>query len=536
MRQVGIGLVTLVVALLGLVTEPGFASESESELADTTFPDPVGQFVSDFDGDGFSDLAIGVPFANVGTVGSAGAVQVHYGSSDGLTESTQQVWTQDTSGIFGVAEPLDYFGFSIAVADFNGDGFGDLAIGVPGEDIGSIADSGGVHILYGSLSGLKATRSQWWTQNSSGVIDEPDGLDEFGTSLVAANFGKSAHADLAIGVPAEQINTVRSGGGVNIIYGSTNGLTGTGSQFWSQDSAGIFGVAENGDRFGSFLAAANFGRSSHADLVIGVPEALGGIEYAGGVHVIYGSVNGITATGSQWWTQNSTGIFGEAERFDEFGTSLAAANFGKSSHADLAIGVRSEGAGATSGIGGVHVIYGSTNGLSSSGSQFWNQNSTGILDEGEAGDNFGLSLTAGNFGKGSAADLAVGAPSEDLGSVRNAGAVHILFGSTSGLTGTNSQFWTQDSPGIYGEIELGDEFGACLAAANFGKSPQDDLAIGIPFESLDEYGTPQVTAAGAVPVIYGTADGLTGADSDFWTDNDKEEYERFGASLAAGNL
>ena len=40
------------------------------------------------------------------------------------------------------------------MGDFNGDGYDDLAIGVFGEDIGSINSSGAVQLLYGSVNGL----------------------------------------------------------------------------------------------------------------------------------------------------------------------------------------------------------------------------------------------------------------------------------------------------------------------------------------------------------------------------------------------
>ena len=42
-------------------------------------------------------------------------------------------------------------------ADFNGDGKDDLAIGVPGEDVGSTINGGAVQVLYGSSSGLSST-------------------------------------------------------------------------------------------------------------------------------------------------------------------------------------------------------------------------------------------------------------------------------------------------------------------------------------------------------------------------------------------
>ena len=53
--------------------------------------------------------------------------------------------------------------------DYNGDGFDDLAIGVPDEDIGAISNAGAVNVLYGSASGLTAAGDQLWHQDSSGV-------------------------------------------------------------------------------------------------------------------------------------------------------------------------------------------------------------------------------------------------------------------------------------------------------------------------------------------------------------------------------
>ncbi|HET9517838.1 MAG TPA: hypothetical protein VFO77_08945, partial [Actinoplanes sp.] len=85
------------------------------------------------------------------------------------------------------------------------------------------------------------------------------------------DFGKSAHSDLAIGVPGESTAGDHDGL-VQVIYGSAAGLSATGSQSWNQDSPGIAGRAEDGDAFGAVLAAADFGRSGHADLVVGVPS------------------------------------------------------------------------------------------------------------------------------------------------------------------------------------------------------------------------------------------------------------------------
>jgi hypothetical protein len=131
-----------------------------------------------------------------------------------------------------------------------------------------------------------------------------------------------------------------------VIYGSTRGLsaTATPDQFWSQNSPDVEGTPEFADDFGDSLAAGDFGGSTHADLAIGVPLEDASAAADGGVHVIHGSAGGLsaTATPDQFWGQDSPDIEGTAETSDEFGDSLAAGDFGGSTHADLAIGVSDE--------------------------------------------------------------------------------------------------------------------------------------------------------------------------------------------------
>ena len=244
--------------------------------------------VGDFDRDGFTDLAIGVPNEDQ-TGADDGAVNVIYGSPGGLNAAGNQVWDQDSPGIGGGREAGDTFGASLAAGDFDGDGFTDLAIGVPNENQ-TAADDGAVNVIYGSPAGLNAAGNQVWDQDSPGIGGGREAGDRFGSSLAAANFGNSSHADLAIGVPSED-QTGADDGAVNVIYGSAAGLNAAGNQVWDQDSAGIGGVREAGDRFGSSLAAANFGNSSYADLAIGVPNEDQTGADDGAVNVIYGSAD-----------------------------------------------------------------------------------------------------------------------------------------------------------------------------------------------------------------------------------------------------
>src|SRR6266542_308732 len=64
-------------------------------------------------------------------------------------------------------------------SDFNGDGFADLAVGVPNESVKEVSSAGAVNVLYGSAGGLQALspRNQLWSQDSPGVEDSAEGGD-----------------------------------------------------------------------------------------------------------------------------------------------------------------------------------------------------------------------------------------------------------------------------------------------------------------------------------------------------------------------
>ncbi|HET9516988.1 MAG TPA: integrin alpha, partial [Actinoplanes sp.] len=237
--------------------------------------------------------------------------------------------------------------------------------------------------------------SQLWTQNSPGT-DDPDACcDGFGTSLAAGNLGRSAHDDLAIGAPYENnLEEIQDGvGAVTVVYGSPNGLTDDGRQLLGQGLDGISGAGEYGDWFGYALAIGDFGKSGHEDLAVGVPSEGSPSSDDGSVNVIYGSATGLTAAGNRTWGQDSKGILGEAEESDMFGRSLTAANFGRSRHADLVVGVPAEDELLTD-DGMLNVIYGSKDGLTAKGNQYWGTDSPGILGAGEPGDQFGGVLAA----------------------------------------------------------------------------------------------------------------------------------------------
>ncbi len=411
----------------------------------------------DFNGDGHDDLAIGVPREDIGIHSNAGAVNVLYGSGAGLTAAGDQIWHQDIGGVVGMAEAGDFFGFSLASGDFDGDGFDDLAIGVPGEGIGAIVVAGAANVLYGSSAGLSAGGDQIWHQDTSGVLGVAESGDLFAISLASGDFDADGKSDLAIGVAGEDIGAIVDAGAINVLHGSAAGLTAAGDQLWHQNTGGIQGVAEARDLFGGSLASGDFNGDGREDLAIGVRwEDIGNISDAGAVNVIYGSAARLTASGDQLWHQNTCGIQGVAEAGDLFGDSLAGGDFNGDGRDDLAIGASGEDIRTISDAGAVNVIYGSGSGLTAGGDQVWHQDIPGVLGLAEAGDLFGDSVASGDFNGDGSADLAIGVSGEDIGTIRDACAVNVLYGSTAGLGAGGDQIWHQRTAGVKGMGEAFD--------------------------------------------------------------------------------
>ena len=459
----------------------------------------------DFNGDGFDDLAIGVPGEGIRGAALAGAVNILYGGTGGLA-GTNQLLTQ------GNPEAVDLFGLAVAKGDFNADGFTDLAVGAPSEDVGAAGLAGAVNVFYGSAAGLPAT-SQVRLQGN------PENSDRFGSALDAGLFNDDDVLDLAVGAPGETVGGRPDAGAVSVFYGSAAGLPAT--------SQGLFqGNPEQGDRFGATLVAGFF-NADQGDLAVGAPgEDVGTAGGAGAVSVFSGAPGGLPAT-------SQVRLQANPEVGDQFGAALAAGFFSGSIFSDLAVGAPTETLGGTADAGAVSVFLGSAIQLSGTAAQTLVQGS-GVGGTAEAGDEFGSALAAGFFDAGPS-DLAIGAPFEDLGATSNAGAVNVVYGSNTGLVGRN-QTLTQNSPGVVGTAESGDLFGAALARGiflnNFNGDDFADLAIGAPGEDV---GT--AADAGAVNVQYGSATGLPGPGGQLFTQNSAgvggaaESGDGFGAAL-----
>jgi hypothetical protein len=396
-------LLIVVVFVAALVAGP--ASAGVAQTAQPAAAPTAGSLEADFNNDGFADLAVGVPGEDIGTTTDAGAVSVLYGTPTGLTGAGSQGFWQGSGGAAGTLEAFDVFGAALAAGDFNNDGFADLAVGVPGEDIGTSSGAGAANVLYGSVSGLTGSGSQVFSQAMPGFPGFPDTGDGFGFTLAVGDFDNDGFADLAVGVPFDNGAGPEDAGFLNVLYGSAGGLSATGAQaFWQGDVRGVPDEAEAFDWFGYALTVGDFNGDGSADVTIGVPgEDIGMVGDAGAVNVLYGSADGLTGTGSQAFRQGAGGVAGAAEFGDQLGLALTAGDFNQDGSADLAIGVPLENIGAIRDAGAANVLYGSPTGLTSTGNQLFWQGSGGAAGTVEADDVFGAALVGADQPTGPAA-------------------------------------------------------------------------------------------------------------------------------------
>ena len=411
----------------------------DTEEADDLFGETLA--AGDFDGDGCDDLAIGSPEEDIGSETDAGGVQVVYGSFFfGLVADGNVFFRQGDGAISSIAEEFDNFGAALAVGDFDGDGFDDLSIGVPGEDneTAAVGNSGAVHVLFGSGIGLTGTGDLILFRGSGLPGSAVEG-ELVGAALAAGDFvAIFAGDDLAIGAPRATAGSVEDSGAVLLVSDLTGSLF-VGN--FSQATAGVPGVEEEFDEFGASLAAGDFDGDGVAELAVGSPgEDLegDGVTNAGAVTILDFDGDG------HGQILQSDFPFEEPSNVDEFGRTLVAADFEADGADDLAIGVPLEDLGPINTAGIVHVVYGAPgDGLDLATAENWLQ----TIDPSENPDRFGGALAAGRFSGHTGYDLAIGARGETVGGEANAGAINVVHsdalfvdGFENGLCGVWSAF------------------------------------------------------------------------------------------------
>ncbi len=470
---------------------------------------------ADFNGDGFDDLAIGVPGEDSG----AGIVQVLYGSGTGLTATGSQTWGQTILGT-DVSEAGDNFGAALAAGDYNNDGRSDLAVGVPGEDIGAATDAGLVHFILGSPTGLTGAGDYVMHQDINRVRDIAETGDFFGKALAAGDFDNDGFDDLGVGLPGQDIPGKADAGGVHIFYGGGQGIKPPGNQTFNLDSPAMAGTAAVGDQYGTALAAGDFNGDGRSDLAIGIPFADFNSDVDEGMFsTIFGSASGLTPAGSQ--NQSALTVAGARA-----GTSLAVGDFNSDGRDDLVVGAPFCDVGSATAAGLIAEFHGTATGLVHKTGHQEHNISSGLVAE--ANDNMGAALASGDFNADGFDDVVIGVPGEETGAVANIGQGLLLIGNATGLVQTPNPALTQAGAGATPGAD--DHFSETLGVGNFDGAGGFDIAIGTPDDDVG-----LVIDAGTVYVGYA----LGGAGSQTWNQNSagiadtSETADGFGGGLDA---
>jgi hypothetical protein len=200
-------------------------------------------------------LVVGVPHEDIRTRADAGIVTV-VSRDDGFSTISQNSVagaSAEAGDEYGAA--LDVFGTSQGAVV--------LAIGVPGEDLG-VAKNAGL-VSYASMGPAPANKSplfplHGWarttTQASPGVPGSLEAGDEFGAAVLLGQFGQDGDKlDLVVASPLEDLGSASGAGMLSMTRIKDDGSASSGPQpgAWTQDSPGVYGVAEDQDRFGRRL-------------------------------------------------------------------------------------------------------------------------------------------------------------------------------------------------------------------------------------------------------------------------------------------
>jgi hypothetical protein len=417
---------------------------------------------NDFDGDAHRDLVVSAPGGTVGGRPGAGYVVVMWGSSDGFSPVRRTVISRATAGIPGTARAGEGFGTYVSTGDLDADGYADLVIGAARGNGGSVILWGGPHGLGGAVA----------IPGSTTVSSTGDYNGDTRTDLVLIQSGGPA------GSPASRPAGGHQARSRAIVWNNPVSREGRPSSTRA---------------FGSATAA----RSHVTDAVTGDVNGdgvddLALIEDRGAGH--YAVEMFLATEGADLGSGTDvTAVAGAT-------TGMDLGDVNDDGHDDLVIGDASAGAGT------VVVAYGSPSGLTPS-SQWTSidQNTPGVPGVNEAGDRFGAALSVLPTTGSGICDVVVGAPGESVGSVQRAGDVVVLRGSKHPLSGAGAVGFSQNTKGIPGGAETGDEFGGSVEVLPVSPPEIQDLYAAAPGENggegvvwaLHNNGGKGLTAAGS---------------------------------------
>ncbi|MBL7732134.1 MAG: FG-GAP repeat protein [Chitinophagaceae bacterium] len=442
----------------------------------------------DVNGDGFSDVVIGAPLFDDGANLREGRAFVFHGSAAGLSASPATILSDGNQANIS-------FSSSVACAgDLNGDGYSDVVIGAPGYN-DDAAKEGAAFVYYGSATGLSATFNY--------KLDDANQADaQFGTSVASAgDVNGDGFSDVIVGAPLYSDGANLSEGWTFVYHGAAAGLSALPVSALDTDQfAGLgYSVASAGDVNGD----------GFSDVIIGAPFLDdGGFSIEGLAFVYHGSAAGLsTIPNSTLDDANLDNSF--------FGFSVASAgDVNGDGYSDVIIGAFRYTDGLNTDEGRAFVYYGSPAGLSASPNSI-------LHDADQANALFGFSVaSAGDVNGDGYSDVVVGAYTYDDGPNTDEGRAFVYYGSVAGLS-----VLANNIPDDANQPGAG--FGASVASAgDVNGDGFSDVIIGASFYDDDN------SDEGKAFVYYGSAAGLSALPVS--TPDDANQLNaNFGSSVAS---
>lgn len=357
--------------------------------------EPLGRFgtqlsVGDLDGDGVTDLVATAEYLQE----ADGKVVVLYGDLQGLNRGPDEPTVLQGDGV-DIAP--GWWVTGIATGDFNGDGRDELAVGQLS------SEQGQVFVL--NRGGSTFSRTAVLEMRMPSVPRTQQISSDFGAQMAVGDANGDGRDELAIGATKpfcdaecdEGLQPPNSSGdgAVAVFRGSSTGLSGRGTQLWTQDSPGVVGTSTR-DGFGASLAFGRLDGDATDDLLVGVPYAdINSHKGAGSVTVLLGSRTGLTTNGAggSRFSQDTRGIAGTAERGDWFDKTVSIVQLSRTGPGAAVIGVPLEDLGSTVNPGQIHQLAPGGSGPKTTGTRTINADRAGVQGVAKRFDHFGDSLS-----------------------------------------------------------------------------------------------------------------------------------------------
>ncbi|MFD3580431.1 hypothetical protein [Streptomyces sp. NPDC058644] len=166
-----------------------------------------------------------------------------YGSANGITATGASTVHQDSTGVPGAAESGDAMGAAVSLGDYNLDGYADVLVGLPREDITRASvdqtDAGAALILLGTAGGLASTGSLALNQDTTDIPGDTEKGDSFGSAVPLTDLRGTIRADLAVGAEGENTGD----GTILQIDTDASGFIPAGSVYLGSGPLGLVGQA-----------------------------------------------------------------------------------------------------------------------------------------------------------------------------------------------------------------------------------------------------------------------------------------------------